>query len=264
MKRNNIKNKILIGILSAACAISMSACALVDSPFSEEDIDKIGEYSALLIAGSNPDNSRLVDSEEDETEEESQEEISEEDAEEDTDDTEDEVVEDDSDNIEDTQDASHDNDPDINIVDVSENNDDIQPVLEEYLQFASGMTMTYKGYEWKDSLTNESGSYFYDPEDGNVFLVLNYTIYNGSGETQDVDFLFGGYSFSLKINGDKSFLAHEIPINEDLPTYIGRLSDGVGVNLMLTFECSGEYVDNIEAMKLTINNSESSCSVTLE
>lgn len=254
MNKNKLINRILIGSCALACTLPLVGCAIEVSPYTEEEIDKIGEYSALLIAGSNPDNSRLVEDEitqEEETEEEVL--------------TEEEVEEPEEENdIEDDQ--NNDSAPDIDVIDVSPDNQipEYEPTLEEFLSFASGVTITYKGYEWKDSLTNDSGSYFYDPEEGNHFLILNYTIYNGSGTTQDIDFLYAGYAFNLNINGEKTIVAHEIPINEDLPTYIGRLNDGTGVNLIITFECDSSYINNVDSLKLTIKNSENSCSTILE
>lgn len=253
MRKNNIINRILVGTCSLACALSMAGCAIEASPYTAEEIDKIGEYSALLIAGSDPDSSRLV---EEEIIPEEEEEVIE------------EVIEPEEDVAEDNEEgeAESDDKPVIDVVDVTEDNPDNAYVqsVEEYLGFATGVSVTYKGYEWKDSLTNESGSYFYDPEEGNYFLILNYTIFNGSGTTQDIDFLYAGYAFNLNINGEKTIIAHEIPINEDLPTYIGRLADGTGVNLILTFECDSSYVGNITSMKLTIKNTEGSCSTILE
>lgn len=254
MKKNNLINKILISSLAIACVTSLAGCAIEASPYTQEELDRIGEYSALLISGNDPNGSRLVDEElvvpEDE--------VTEEEEAEDPEDIQEEETEEPT---EPEKDSS-----DIDIVDVSVDNpiDVYEPSLEEYLNFAPGVTMTYKGYEWRDSLTNNSGSYFYDPEEGNYFLILNYTIFNASGTEQDIDFLYGGYGFNLNINGEKTIVAHEIPINEDLPTYIGRLADGSGVNLMITFECDRSYVDSIESMKLTVKTTTDSCSVVLE
>lgn len=258
-----MKNRIVFGACAFACAASLSACSIEASPYTQEEIDMIGEYSALLIAGNNPDSSRLVDmeiAEDEDGAEEQTEEIdeTEEPAEDTVDDLNDDATE--QDEVSDETDK-----PEIDVVDVSaDNTDPAGPTLEEFLQFAEGLTITYKGYECRESLTNQSGSYFYDPEEGNCFFILNYTVYNSSGSTQDVDFLYGGYSFGLNINGTKSVVAHEIPINEDLPTYIGRLADGTGVNLMITFECDSSLADSVESLKLTVKNSEGSCSIVLE
>jgi len=255
MINRKLFNRIVVLAFGAMCAAIMTACSMGDSPYTAEEIDKIGEYSALLIAGNDPDSSRLVDIKDEfapeEDEEENGDEINEEP----------EVIEEPE-----GVDETGNNSPDINIVDVSRNDESnvYQPTLEEFMQLPEGVSVTYKGYEWKESLTNESGSYFFDPDDGNYFLILNYTIYNASGSSQDINFLYAGYAFNLRINDEKTVVAHEIPINEDLPTYIGRLSDGTGVNLMITFECASSYYNNIEAMRLTVKTIDSSCTIVLE
>lgn len=255
MNNRELFNRIVVSAFGVMCAAAMSACSMGESPYTEEEIDRIGEYSALLIAGNNPDSSRLVDIEDEFAPNEDEEEIG------------DEITEN-PEVIEEPEviDETGNNSPDINIVDVSQNIDSnaYQLTLEEYLQLPEGVSVTYKGYEWRESLTNESGSYFFDPDSGNYFLILNYTIYNASGSSQDIDFLYAGYAFNLRINDEKTVVAHEIPINEDLPTYIGRLSDGTGVNLMITFECESSYYNNIEDMKLTVKTIDSSCTIVLE
>lgn len=252
MRKTNLKNRILISALSVGFAAMLSACGIENSPYTEEEIDKIGEYAALLMLGNDPDESRLVDIEEPE-----QETVVIEDEE--------PLPEPEPEVPDEPEESNTPTGTDIDIIEIDPEEVATPSVgLDEFLGFADGLTITYKGYEWRRTLTNESGSYFYDPAEGKYFLIINYNIYNASGDTQDVDFLYAGLTFSLKINSEKSITAYEIPINEDMPTYIGRLQNGSGVDLMLTFECDSNLFENINSMELTVKSKEDSCKVVLE
>jgi len=261
IKNNHLFNRIIVSSLGVTCALLLSSCGIETDSLSQEEIDKIGEYSALLMLGKDPDSSRLVDIEEQNQETEvSDEEPLLEDKEQNPDDSNDSNTGNNSgENASGTTDSSSNSSdntkPDIEIVDVTNNQDSQQFVpMEQFLGLADGVSMIYRGYEWNTSLTNDSGSYFFDPSEGNSFLIINYTIHNASGSVQDINFLYAGMTFSARINDEKTIIAMEVPIDSDFPTYIGKLSDGSSIDLNLMFECPESYNGNISSLKLTIKN----------
>ena len=259
MRKNKTIKNFILSVVTASCLVSLAACGITAPEYTEEEIDKIGEYSALLVLGDEP--GRLVDIEES--------------AEPEVQEQEENVVPDEDEEIQDenqepadeTENSETDETEDGQSIEVIEKvpEEEITEIaLEQKLGLADGVVLTYKGYEWTQSLTDQSESFFYDAEDGNSFLIVNYNIYNASGAEQTIDLMFSGVTFTAYINHEKKVIAMEMPIAEDMSTYLGKIANGSGVDVILMFECENTFVNNITSLKLLVRGNEGTDTFILE
>ncbi len=145
--------------------------------------------------------------------------------------------------------------------------EEINYTQEEVLGFADGVSLVYRGYQYLTSYPeNPVGSAFsLDATAGKKFLVLNYTLYNQSGEAQSFNFMgddSNKYVFKVVVNGEVSRTALITLLADDLSTYVGTVDNGSGEELVLLFEID-ESIE-ISSLEFVVKNTDISSSVILE
>ncbi len=133
--------------------------------------------------------------------------------------------------------------------------------MEDFLGLAPGMLLSYKGYTVQGSYPEERdvSEYFaVDATQGKKFLVLWYSLYNGSGSDQSVDFLSDNIAMRARINNDITLGALVTMLNDDLSTLNVQMKDNEEIECVLIFEIDEVTADDIESIvvRLVRNGSE--------
>lgn len=138
---------------------------------------------------------------------------------------------------------------------------------ETFFELPEGMVITYNGNLVSESYPQDqdADSYFaLDAAEGKKLLVLQFNVANQSGADQDIDFLSHNAVIRLQINGGKSQTVLTTMLMDDLSTYIGNVSAGGSVDLVLLAEVDSSMVDNISSLSLSLKNDSKSCTIQLQ
>lgn len=265
MMNTNLK-KFTITAISALCAAMLfSACTDAIPDLSPADEQRVGEYAAMVMLKYDANHrSRLVDLSKVLIEEPAPiKEIipePEPESEEPADISVDGSID---------EDENGEEGGDVNVIDntTEQPEEEINYTQEEVLGFADGVSLIYRGYQFLMSYPeNPVDSYFsLDASPGKKFLVLNYTLYNQSGSSQNFNFMGDDetkYVFKVIVNGETSRTALITLLTDDLSTYIGTLDSGNGEDLVLLFEID-ESIE-ISSLELVVKNPDMSSSTILE
>lgn len=142
-----------------------------------------------------------------------------------------------------------------NPVDVIDNTGEqagyVSDTMEDFLELPSGVLLTYRGYTIQSSYPEDSdvSDYFVvDATNGNKFLVLWYTIYNGSGSDTEVNFLADNIAFKCRVNDSNTATALVTMLDDDMSTLQTTMRDNDEMDCVLVFEINSELADNINSI----------------
>ncbi len=130
--------------------------------------------------------------------------------------------------------------------------------MEDFLDLTPGMLLSYKGYTIQGSYPedNDISEYFVvEAGAGKKFLVLWYTLYNGSGTSQEVNFLSDNIAFKSKVNGEINATALVTMLNDDMSTLQTSLSDNEEIDCVLIYEIDESAADNLESIIVKLSKS---------
>ncbi len=239
----------------AACAVFMCGCGSEISELSDAQTQQVGEYAAFAMLRYDAEHrSRLVDYAEVEAADEFARLAAERAAEAElarqteTAEAEDETPEG-PDAIDKTEDQQ------------SGDTGYASDTMEDFLELPSGMLLSYKGYTVQSSYPEDAdiSEYFVvDATAGKKFLVLWYSIYNGSGSDVNVNFLSDNIAFKCRVNDGTTATALVTMLNDDMSTLQLDLRDNEEIDAVLIFEIDESLANNIDSIsvKLSKNGSE--------
>ena len=148
----------------------------------------------------------------------------------------------------------------IDVIDSSENGTAAAKSMEDYLELASGITLTYQGYTVQNSYPEESDvSEFFavDASPGKKFVVLWYSLYNGSGADQHINFLSDNISMRSRINNELNVTALVTMLDDDMSTLDTDLKAGEERECVLVFEIDQESASNIDSIVIKLAKDDS-------
>jgi len=139
------------------------------------------------------------------------------------------------------------------LVEVVDSNADtaVQVSMEEFLGLSSGVSLTYEGYTLQDSYPEEAdiSDYFVvDAAEGKKFVVLWYSLSNGSGLDESINFLSDSVSFKCKVNDEVTVTALVTMLSDDMATLQTDLKPGEGTDCVLIFEVKESVADSVESL----------------
>jgi hypothetical protein len=242
MRSEKSCNRIVLGIVGIACAAFLTGCTDAMPDLTESETQAIGEYAGVVMLKYDAHHrSRLVDLSE-YTFEEPMEEVFTETVEEEPEETE---------------------TPEMGegalVVDQTEPVEPNMPTvsLEEFLLLPNGMSLTYNGRLLAKDYPEETepGDYFaLHATDGKQFLVLQFTLSNGTGMPQDVNFLDDGITFKCILNGSATKTALVTLLANDMSTYLGEVPADAEESMVLIFEVTDEVAETLESVSLNLKS----------
>ena len=240
-------DKIKLISLSLACILSICACSSEIPEMTDEQQQQVGEYAAFAMLRYDAEHrSRLVDYAEVEAADEKAR-LAEEAA---ATAAAARALETGEENKpEGTYDA------DGNLIDVIDNNGSSSgyssDTMEDFLGLAPGMLLTYKGYTVQGSYPEESdvSEYFaVDAAQDKKFLVLWYSLYNGTGSDQSINFLSDNIAMRARVNDNISLTALVTMLNDDMSTLQTNLRDNEEIECVLIFEIDNDTAANVNSI----------------
>ncbi len=148
---------------------------------------------------------------------------------------------------------------DTNVIDkTSEDPDEgyTSDTIEDFLGLLPGTLLSYKGYTVQASYPedNDVSEYFIvEANPGKKFLVLWYTLYNGSGSEQEVNFLADNIAFKCKVNGEITATALVTMLNDDMSTLQTTLRDNEEIDCVLIYEIDESAADDLSSIVVKLS-----------
>ena len=152
-------------------------------------------------------------------------------------------------------------DSDGNPIEIIDNTSDVDEgyvsdTMEDFLKLQSGILLSYKGYTIQSSYPEDadvSDFFVVEAAAGKKFLVLWYSLYNGSGSDADINFLSDNISFKCKVNDEVTATALVTMLGDDMSTLRMSLRDNEEVDCVLIFEIDAEAASNIDTIVLKLS-----------
>ncbi|MBO4608879.1 MAG: hypothetical protein J5696_03305 [Lachnospiraceae bacterium] len=152
-------------------------------------------------------------------------------------------------------------DADGNPVEIIDNTTDtgegyVSDTMEDFLELQSGLLLSYKGYTIQSSYPEDAdvSDYFVvEATSGKKFLVLWYSLYNGSGTSSDINFLSDNISFKCKVNDEVTATALVTMLGDDMSTLQVSLRDNEEIDCVLIFEIDQEVASNLDTIILKLS-----------
>ena len=152
-------------------------------------------------------------------------------------------------------------DSDGNPIEIIDNTSDVDEgyvsdTMEDFLELQSGILLSYKGYTIQSSYPEDadvSDFFVVEATAGKKFLVLWYSLYNGSGSDADINFLSDNISFKCKVNDEVTATALVTMLGDDMSTLRMSLRDNEEVDCVLIFEIDAEAASNIDTIVLKLS-----------
>ena len=132
----------------------------------------------------------------------------------------------------------------------------VSDTMEDFLELPSGMLLTYKGYTVQGSYPEEAdiSDYFVvDATAGKKFLVLWYTLYNGSGSDYSVNFLSDNIAFKCRVNDGNTATALVTMLDDDMSTLQLDIRDNEEIDAVLIFEIDENLSNGIESITVKLS-----------
>ncbi len=139
----------------------------------------------------------------------------------------------------------------IDVIDRTEDPGYVSDTMEDFLELPSGVLLTYRGYTIQSSYPEEAdvSDYFVvDATAGNKFLVLWYTIYNGSGSEAYIDFLADNIAFKCRVNDSNTATALVTMLDDDMSTLQTVMRDNEEMDCVLVFEINTELAADVNSI----------------
>lgn len=156
---------------------------------------------------------------------------------------------------EDTDDA--DGNP-VEIIDNTSDADEgyVSDTMEDFLELPSGLLLSYKGYTIQSSYPEDAdvSDYFVvEATSGKKFLVLWYSLYNGSGTDASINFLSDNISFKCKVDEEVTATALVTMLGDDMSTLKADLKDNEEIDCVLIFEIDQEVASDLNTIILKLS-----------
>lgn len=237
------KRKSVLGMVLAGLLV-LTGCGNTLPEMTAEQEDKIVEYAAgLIMRHTNDYESRLVDLSlysnpvEDEKEPEQEKE----------------------------EQGNMDEVADTDIVDVGAGEEGSM-TLEQVL-LPEGMQLTYVGCRVTNSYPDDEGSdpfFALEATEGKNLLVMQFVVKNNSGQEAEIDVFSQLPKSTLVINGTETVGILSTMLLDDLSTFIGSLTDGGEVALVLIAETDCQSTEEVSTLKLTVKTQIGNATETLQ
>lgn len=243
------KGCVKVTALAAAMMLLLTGCGTSYPDLTVEEEITVGEYAAKLLLKYDANNrSRLIAREELKEETEDSVEIQEEQPEEET------TVE-----IlrEDASVVGKEETPMTNMI--------ASP--EEFYELSEGISIDYQGMEIASSYPSEgqADSYFaLDATEGKSLMVLKFKIENHAQSEQRVDLLTQNVLFRITANGGYTRNTLTTMLLDDMSTYVGDISAGEAVDVVLLAEVDNDVANNISTLMLNLKNELKTCTIQLK
>ena len=150
----------------------------------------------------------------------------------------------------------------VEVIDkTGENAGYVSDTMEDFLELPNGVLLTYRGYTVQDSYPDDgdvSDYFVVDATAGHKFLVLWYTIYNGSGSETEINFLADNISFKCRVNDGNTATALVTMLDDDMSTLQTVMRDNEEIDCVLVFEIDSDLADEIDSIvvKMSKNGSD--------
>ena len=146
----------------------------------------------------------------------------------------------------------------VEIIDNTTDTDEgyVSDTMEDFLELQSGILLSYKGYTIQSSYPEDAdvSDYFVvDATSGKKFLVLWYSLYNGSGSEASINFLSDNISFKCKVNDEVTATALVTMLGDDMSTLKVDLRDNEEIDCVLIFEIDQEVASNLDTIILKLS-----------
>ena len=132
----------------------------------------------------------------------------------------------------------------------------VSDTMEDFLELQSGVLLSYKGYTIQSSYPEDAdvSDYFVvEATSGKKFLVLWYSLYNGSGSDVSVNFLSDNISFKCKVNEEVTATALVTMLGDDMSTLKADLRDNEEIDCVLIFEIDQEVASDLDTIILKLS-----------
>ncbi len=129
--------------------------------------------------------------------------------------------------------------------------------MEGFLGLADGISLQLNGYAMQDSYPDDSimgGFFSLTASEGKKLMIIHYTLHNGSGMAQSIDFLYDEITFKVRINGENAKTALVTMLEDDMSTYMGTLESGESKELALIFEVEENLDGAISSVELVMKS----------
>ncbi len=145
------------------------------------------------------------------------------------------------------------------VVDQTEPEEAVLPTvsMEEFLLLPEGMTVAYSGMtlclDYPEQV--EPGDFFaLHATEGKQFLVLGFSVYNGTGMNQMVNFLDDGITFKAILNGSTTKTALVTLLGNDMSTYFDEVPADSAVDMVLIFELTDDVANSLQNVTLNLKS----------
>ena len=120
-----------------------------------------------------------------------------------------------------------------------------------------GVTITYTGYEVKDTYPDTTGEDLFfamNASAGSKLLVFNFNVTNVVGQDLNLDMAAHDTKFKISINGESPKYILTTMLMNDLSSFIGTIPAGASENLVLVSEIPEEESDSVQTVALLMKN----------
>ncbi|MDE7269131.1 MAG: hypothetical protein K2N81_01500 [Acetatifactor sp.] len=145
--------------------------------------------------------------------------------------------------------------PDTSVIDISASGLETVGSLESFLELPEGLSLANTGYELCQSYQGAAGSYFaLEASEGKELLVLQFTLQNQSGASQEINLLARQDNYRVTVNGSYNKTALTTMLTDDLSTYKGTLAAGSTEKVVLVFEVDPVQTGSVDSITLNLKN----------
>ncbi len=241
MKLQRMKRMFALSMTGILCAFALTGCTDAMPDLTESETQAIGEYAGVVMLKYDAHHrSRLVDLSEFSSDEPVEEVFT-------------ETVEE-----EEPQETPEMGEGAL-VVDNTQPAEPEMPslTLEEFLQLPEGMTLEYLGQQLTTDYPDqvEAGDFFaLHATEGKQFLILNFSLYNGTEMEQMVNFLDDGITFKCVINGESTKTALVTMLENDMSTYFASVPADTATEMVLIFELTDDVASSIQNLSLNLKS----------
>lgn len=251
-RRIRIYKGFAFSALFLAAVISFSGCGADYPDLSDEQVEKAGEYAAMMLLKYDSLNrSRLMDIDSMQREEarreawakaarESKKQEVEEGKEESS-----------------SQAENKESDP-YTVID----NTAKAAKLSDGILLPAGVEIDYKGYVFRDQYPEGNDGFAITANSGMKLLVLRFGLRNTNDGSVSIDLLEQDNGFVVTVNGNYSRRTLMTLLDNDLGSYSGKLMPGESTELVLMIEV--DQGTAVESLKIKIKNDRIECTIPLE
>lgn len=135
--------------------------------------------------------------------------------------------------------------------------------MEEVLGLPEGFRVEYQEYELCDTYPNDQEDAFFSVPavEGQKLLVLHFSIYNGSGQEQEVNLLSEDAAFQIVVNETFNRRAMTTWLLDDLATFQGLIPAEGSASAVLLIEV--EEGAEVSTVSLKVKNDSNTCTIQL-